>query len=250
MIAADDVWMLDKIENQVRQMEQLPDDVGVLYSDALRIDENGNLLEEKFIEARRQFSRMPEGDLFATLLQKNFIPAMTTLIRRSCYDKVGTYDETLCYEDYDMWLRIAQHYRFAFSPIISAKYRIVSTSLTNTVLHSRNCLKLRSDFRLFSKCLASSDSAKAQRRAIQDHLAEIGEQMYKIRCRGRSLILLKTVKFDPRPFTLGMFAFSICGLPYQTFVNFVSRRMIKVAPTEHTLTLKPPSNTLHKPRQS
>src|SRR4030095_7748208 len=236
-----------KIENQVRQMEQLPDDVGVLYSDALRIDETGNLLEEKFIEARRQFSCMPEGDMFATLLKKNFIPAMSTLIRRSCYDRVGTYDEKLCYEDFDMWLRIAQEYRFVFSPIISAKYRVVSTSLTQTVLHSHNCPKLRSDFRIFAKCLTSSNSAKAQRRVIQDHLDAIGEQMYKIRCRGRNLILWKVVKVDPRPFTLCMFVFSLCRLPYETFINFVSKRSVEVTSTEPTLTLKARSNTFHEP---
>jgi glycosyltransferase involved in cell wall biosynthesis len=246
MIAADDVWMLDKIENQVRQMEQLPDDVGVLYSDALRIDEKGNLLPEKFIEARRKFLYMPEGDIFAMLLEKNFIPAMTTLIRRSCYDRVGTYDENLCYEDLDLWLRISQHYRFVFSPIISAKYRVVSTSLTQTVLHSRNCLKLRSDFRMFSKCLTPSLSV-AHRRAIQDHLDEMGEQMYKINCSQRNLHLWILVKLDPRPFTLCMFLFSICRLPYETFINFVSRRSIKVASKEHTLTIEARSNTFHEP---
>ena len=40
---------------------------------------------------------------------------MTTLIRASCYNTVGLYDDRLCFEDWDMWLRIAQHYHFAYS---------------------------------------------------------------------------------------------------------------------------------------
>ena len=67
---------------------------------------------------------MPQGEVLDVLLGGNFIPGMTTLIRRSCYDEVGLYDENLPWEDWDMWMRIARHYSFVYSPIPSAKYRI------------------------------------------------------------------------------------------------------------------------------
>ena len=62
----------------------------------------------------------------------NFIPAMTTLIRRECFDRVGVYDENLFYEDWDMWLRISQSYEFAYSEKVAAKYRLVSTSMVRS----------------------------------------------------------------------------------------------------------------------
>lgn len=133
-IAADDAWLPNKLFNQVRLMESLPAKVGLVYSDAMQMDEQGNPLPLRFFEAadrNRGFSEMPQGDIQVALWHSNFIPPMTTLIRRECFDRVGLYDESLFAEDWDMWLRISRHYEFAFSPDPSARYRIVRTSATN-----------------------------------------------------------------------------------------------------------------------
>ena len=113
-------------------MEQLPAKVGVIYSDAIQMNEQGRILPGKFSEdgRTRNFKTMPEGDVHLAFWQDNFIAPMTTLIKRECFDRVGIYDESLFAEDWDMWLRISRHYDFVFSPEISAKYRIVSTSAT------------------------------------------------------------------------------------------------------------------------
>ncbi len=221
MLAADDIWLLDKTENHVREMEKLPEEVGVIYSDSLTIDENGNLLPNKFIESHRDFSSMPAGNIFPTLLEGNFIPAMTTLIRRQCYDHVGMYDEELSYEDYDMWLRMSHHYKFAFSPTISAKYRIVATSLTRTVLHKPSTDNLRSGFRIFSKCLIGTRNSHAERRFITDQLNGIAQNLYYLNCKGRHASLWKLLRCDPRPNTLAMLIFSLLGLSFSQFSSFV-----------------------------
>ena len=57
---------------------------------------------------------------------------MTTLIRRKCYREVGLYDETLPWEDWDMWLRIARYYSFVYSSTPSAKYRYHEKSLSHS----------------------------------------------------------------------------------------------------------------------
>src|SRR6266511_1186957 len=132
MVAADDVWQPDKTSRQVEMMEQMPGDVGVLYSDAFQIDENGESLPQMFIEAYRKFVVPPEGFLFDVLWEGNFIPAMTTLIRRDCFTKVGMYDEDLCFEDWDMWMRISREFRFAYDKLPAARYRVVSSSAVRT----------------------------------------------------------------------------------------------------------------------
>ena len=136
MIAADDVWQPDKTSRQVEMMELMPEDVGVLYSDAFQIDENGEMLPQMFIESHRKFVVPPEGFLFDVLWEGNFIPAMTTLIRRDCFTKVGTYDEDLCFEDWDMWMRISRIFRFAYDKTATAKYRVVSTSAFRTMFEA------------------------------------------------------------------------------------------------------------------
>lgn len=132
MISADDVWLPDRIERQVNIMENSPDDVGVIYSDAIQIDEYGSLLPGMFIASCRPFDAPPEGFIFDTLWQGNFIPAMAAFIRTECFSQVGSYDEDLCFEDWDMWLRISRVFRFIFDPIPGAKVRILSTSMTRT----------------------------------------------------------------------------------------------------------------------
>jgi glycosyltransferase involved in cell wall biosynthesis len=132
MIATDDIWEVDKISDQVRVMESLSEKTGVLYSDAYQIDESGSPLPKSFIESHREFDRLPEGDIGEILWQGNFIPAMTTLIRRCVFERVGVYDENLFYEDWEMWLRISEDYHFAYFPRSTAKYRVVNNSISKS----------------------------------------------------------------------------------------------------------------------
>jgi glycosyltransferase involved in cell wall biosynthesis len=131
MIASDDVWLPDKIARQVEIMESQPDDVGVLYSDAFRLNELGDSLPSTYLPFHHpELSEVPPRRFFDALLYRNFIPGMTTLVRRSCYDTVGYYDEATPAEDWDMWLRIARHYSFLYLPTPVAKYRIHQDSFS------------------------------------------------------------------------------------------------------------------------
>ena len=107
IIATDDSWLTDKLARQVAAMESLPEEVGIVYSDAYQIDEHGHRLPEMFIEANHQIGSMPEGDVCERLIAGNFIPAMATIVRRTVYEGIGGYDERLVFEDWDFWLRAA-----------------------------------------------------------------------------------------------------------------------------------------------
>jgi glycosyltransferase involved in cell wall biosynthesis len=128
-LSSDDVWLPQKLREHVEMLERLPEAVGVVYSDAYQISEDGGRLPEMFIATQRQLLLPPEGRIFDALVEGNFIPGMTTLIRTRCFETVGGYDESLNFEDWEMWLRISQHFDFVFSKIPSALYRIVETSL-------------------------------------------------------------------------------------------------------------------------
>jgi glycosyltransferase involved in cell wall biosynthesis len=221
LLATDDLWVSDKLEHQVGLMERLPEKVGVLYSDAMQIDEAGTLLPQRFIEAHRT-GPPAEGDIFSHLVERNFIPAMAALIRRSCYDTVGRYDERLCFEDWDMWLRIAQHYHFAFSPTVSAKRRIVSSSMTNTVLQSESREMLKTYFRLTAKLMKSDRLSLAQTSLITRRLVWFAERMYQRQHSGRTFYLFKAFLADRRSLTLIMGLCSALGVSYPQFQNIRS----------------------------
>lgn len=174
MIAADDVWLPDKIERQVAIMESQPDNVGVLYSDAFQTDENGHPLPDMFITAHRKMPEMPQGQILNTLLEGNFIPGMTALIRRSCYDEVGLYDENLPWEDWDMWMRIARHYSFLYSPTPSAKYRVHEKSFS----HSDRLRMAKDSLRICLKQFRIGDLTEDQRSTLIRTLSNLAGELY------------------------------------------------------------------------
>ena len=133
VIDTDDVMLPGKTTDQVNILEASDAKVGAVYSDAHVMDVNGVPIEGLFIRKHRQFVEIPSGNIYADLLQGNYIPCMTVMMKRMVFESVGAYDETLVYEDYDMWLRIAKEYEIVFSEFVSARYRIRPGSLTFTI---------------------------------------------------------------------------------------------------------------------
>jgi glycosyltransferase involved in cell wall biosynthesis len=127
ILSTDDVWLPEFIEDRVRVIETGGDEVGMVYGKSFRIDEDGNLLPGLI----QSCPKTPTGHIFEELIEENFVAANTVLIRKSCYDTIGLYDEELFAEDYDMWIRIGKMYRFSYSRNVLSKYRILPTSLAH-----------------------------------------------------------------------------------------------------------------------
>ena len=133
IIATDDIMMDEKIEVQVNILENSTDDVGAVYSDAYLIKEDSSPRYGWFIQRHEDFDQLPSGNIYETLLKGNFIPAMSLLVKKSCYIKIGFFDENLIFEDFDMWLRLSKAYNILYSEYVSIKYRVRSNSLTRTI---------------------------------------------------------------------------------------------------------------------
>jgi glycosyltransferase involved in cell wall biosynthesis len=218
MIAADDIWLPDKTSRQVQMIEKMPNEVGVLYSDAFQVDENGERLPQMFIEAHRKLAVPPEGFLFDALWEGNFIPAMATLIRRDCFNKVGTYDEDLCFEDWDMWMRVSRIFRFAYDNIPAAKYRLVSTSAFRTMLEDMR----RSVELLKIKYLFRGWLNPRQRRSAALALEGTVSRLYQL---GSDIPLqwkITLLKRNCSAKTLCLIACSTCRLSFATFQHLVA----------------------------
>ncbi|MEA3292185.1 MAG: glycosyltransferase family 2 protein, partial [Pseudomonadota bacterium] len=116
LLDADDIWFPEKLEKQVRVMRDSPPTVGLVYTWSARVSEDGRkpVLSNGWEE---------EGAVFLPLLLGNFLQnASTPLIRRECFDHVGMYGLDFhklnaqgC-EDWDIYLRIAEHYEFRVVP--------------------------------------------------------------------------------------------------------------------------------------
>ncbi|MFN5960585.1 MAG: glycosyltransferase, partial [Verrucomicrobiota bacterium] len=151
LISTDDYWLPSKTARQVAALSSLGDDWSVAYSDAICIDAAGHPLPDPFIQSHRSFDQLPSGDILAELIRGPFIPAMSTLVRRSALAKAGTYDESLVYEDYDMWIRLATDGKFHADPDPLCAYRILDSSLIRNSAAQDKPAKVLSDLRIMAK---------------------------------------------------------------------------------------------------
>lgn len=128
LIAADDWMAPQRVERQVHRLVELGEGYGAVYSDFCFVDGPEGSPRP---ESARAGVSCPEGDIFGQLVAQNVIPAPTVMLRRNVLDQVGGYDESLGAEDYDMWLRIARRYRWAFVDEPLVYYRLLDGSLSD-----------------------------------------------------------------------------------------------------------------------
>lgn len=167
--ATDDVMMPDRIEKQVRHFEQYGNEVGIIFTDATYIDEKGKFIRNHFDHLLRSglIQEIPHGDVYRAVLERYFIPSPTALIRRQVIDQLGGYDETLSYEDFDLFVRASRTFKFEFLNERLMKVRKLSKSMS-TRLYARGDKQLMSTYHVCLKAMKlnrdAEDSAALIRR--------------------------------------------------------------------------------------
>jgi glycosyltransferase involved in cell wall biosynthesis len=114
--ATDDLMTPDRIEKQVAFFERLDSTVGVVYTDATYIAEDGKFIRNHFeyLFKKELLTHIPQGDVYRDVLERYFIPGPTMMIRKEVFLALNGYDESLSYEDFDFWVRSSRIYRYAF----------------------------------------------------------------------------------------------------------------------------------------
>jgi glycosyltransferase involved in cell wall biosynthesis len=119
LLDCDDLYLPNKIEESVKFLEANPS-VGFVHTMAYLIGRDDSV---ETIYARPEARE--NGWIAHRLIFGNFICNSTVLTRRSCLDDVGLFDETIFTPaDWDLWLRLAEHYKAAYIDIPLTKYRV------------------------------------------------------------------------------------------------------------------------------
>jgi len=116
-IASDDYMHPKRIEHQVQFFES-NQDLGFVFAKASIVNDDQVILGEL-----PKKTPVPQCTLENLLMIGCYIPAATVIIKSEVFEKVGLYDENIFIEDWDMWLRIAERYPFAFMDETAAYYR-------------------------------------------------------------------------------------------------------------------------------
>ncbi len=104
LLDSDDVWLPGKLAAQVALLDA-NSEAAFAHSDVEEFFEDGG--------PQKAWKRRPEiasGDALRALLRRNFVHTMTVMLRRRAVEEVGDFDPRFppC-EDWDLWLRIAEH---------------------------------------------------------------------------------------------------------------------------------------------
>lgn len=113
-LAGDDWHTPGRLARQVQTMEN--DGVDLSYGDAYRADSEGHVMEDTFYDRHPEwFARVNLPDPVRVMLEtSNWIAAPTVMLRVETLRSIGGFDESLAYEDYDTYLRMAHVGRLAF----------------------------------------------------------------------------------------------------------------------------------------
>jgi glycosyltransferase involved in cell wall biosynthesis len=123
-LSCDDTLAHEKTEKQVTYFEQQGEEVGMIYSDATILSSETGAITKSFIKKHRKDNLKPTGNIFNELIQQNFVPAMSILVRKKAFDHLKGFDEDLIFEDYDFFLRMAKQYKILYLNANLVQYRI------------------------------------------------------------------------------------------------------------------------------
>jgi len=121
---SDDLWVPEKLEQQVALMKAHPE-VDVLHSDEIMIDEEGHELSRKNM---RRYS----GRIARQMLADNSVSINTVMARRACFDAMGGFSGRYAVaDDYDIWLRFSARFTFLYVPEYWGYYRVMVDQISS-----------------------------------------------------------------------------------------------------------------------
>ena len=143
----DDTWLPWKLRRQVAVLER-DAQIGLVYGQEIKRGDETITVWPDLRDGRT-------GWMHRSLLTSCPVNSSSTVVRKVVFEHAGLFDESLpSWEDYDMWLRIACHWRFAFVPGPAVIYRVAYSGR-------------------FLSCVATGESERALRTVIDSALARL-----------------------------------------------------------------------------
>lgn len=185
-LAADDVLLSNCIEKQIKTFQNSKyKKLGVVYGNLIEIDEDGAFLKNYYTEDEHPES----GDIYKMVIERTTkICSVSSMVKKSVFEQLGYYDETLAYEDLDLWIRASRVFEFEYIPDLLVKKRILTTSLSAYFTQKKNPRTKR----LHESTLKILYKAFELNQSKEEHKAMLGRirfEFYKF-LKSRDVVLL------------------------------------------------------------
>lgn len=143
-LASDDLLLVNAISKQVSFSQG--GRVDFVFSDCLLIDESGKLVSESALQYFGKNSQKLKRKTCLTtdIITSWEVPWNKFFMRSSLVEKIGCFDESLCFEDRDFIIRVLLSGSYEFMPDATTAYRIRLKNRTAPGLQGK---LITSDFR-------------------------------------------------------------------------------------------------------
>ena len=119
---ADDRWPQDKIALQIAALKREPS-LQLIAGDMAETDQQGNvrvesvLAKHQLLEQFQSLAGRPLNNALTALVEKNFIPTGTVLVKRAALKQAGGFNPDIRFgEDLELWAKIACHHPITCLP--------------------------------------------------------------------------------------------------------------------------------------
>ena len=168
---SDDKWLPNRLSSQMKYFSE--PSVALASANAYKIDQDGCLLNETILPVGKKYGHNPLQEL----ILDNYICTLTVLARRDAILAAGGFNESLALnEDYALWLRLAAHGKFIYSPVPIALYRIHADNITN--LKNMGVQRaMEAVYRAIKDGFDAGDYSKEYRKLYLARLANLSRQL-------------------------------------------------------------------------
>ena len=188
-LAADDLIVRNGIQLQINAFQNSKyQNLGVVYGNAEIINEDGSFNSYYFpVDADgKVISKRVTGNIYSSVLSTgDSICSVSALFKKSVFDFLQGYDETLDYEDLDSWIRASREYEFEFIDEVLVKKRTVANSLGSNFYKKKHRINI-STYKILKKALKLNRS-KIEDLALQKRVHH--EIIHSFRYRSLNLLI-------------------------------------------------------------
>lgn len=172
-LAADDILLPNCVALQIDAFKNsFYKNLAVVYGNVELISENGIFDSYYFPvnEQKKIIDKRITGDIYQSVLSGgNSICSVSAMIKKTVFDRLQGYDETLAYEDLDFWIRASRLYEFDFIDEPLVQKRIITNSLGSDFFKKKDPLarKINHSTYLILKKAIALNQTRAEDLAIQ-----------------------------------------------------------------------------------
>ncbi|MBJ6369296.1 glycosyltransferase [Snuella sedimenti] len=190
-LATDDILTTTCIENQIYRFKNSKyKNLGVVFSNMERIDENGNHISYQYDlnNENKAKQKPPTGDIYKFIIHSYFLSAPTMLIKKNVLKKLKGYDENLSYEDLDFWFRSSRLFEYDYVDKVLVKKRILKESLSSNFTKRRGINLGKSTYKVCKKAIYLNKNK-------EEHKALINRIIYELRLAIKNYNVILFIKF-------------------------------------------------------